>query len=311
MTEPFVRTVLGDVLPEVLGRVNYHEHLFQVSPLLPGEELADEELSRAEAVDLVAAGTGAMVEATPTGLGRRPDAVARISRSTGLHVVHVTGAHRAAHYGADDSLLTLDEDRLAERFIADIADGFAEAPGVRAGVVKAGIEYWNIPAFSRRVLTAAATAARITGAPLMVHLEHGSAAHELLDLLEAEGIAPSRVALAHVDRNPDPLVHADLAARGARLGYDGWARHRDWPDSMLLDCLTRVVGTEAGRRAVILGGDVARASRYLSYGGIPGLGYVARRIVPQLEERLGVEVASGILHDNPASWLTFAAPSPT
>ena len=32
-----VRTVRGDVAPGSLGRVNYHEHLFQVTPLLPGD----------------------------------------------------------------------------------------------------------------------------------------------------------------------------------------------------------------------------------------------------------------------------------
>jgi predicted metal-dependent phosphotriesterase family hydrolase len=33
-----VSTVLGDVAASDLGRTNYHEHLFQVSPLLPGDE---------------------------------------------------------------------------------------------------------------------------------------------------------------------------------------------------------------------------------------------------------------------------------
>ena len=47
-----VRTVLGDVDPAELGTVDYHEHLFQVSPLLPGDELDDEERSGAEAADL-------------------------------------------------------------------------------------------------------------------------------------------------------------------------------------------------------------------------------------------------------------------
>jgi 5-phospho-D-xylono-1,4-lactonase len=37
-----VRTVLGDIAPTDLGRTNYHEHLFQVTPLLAGDELDDE-----------------------------------------------------------------------------------------------------------------------------------------------------------------------------------------------------------------------------------------------------------------------------
>lgn len=309
MTSGVVRTVLGDVDPSSLGRADYHEHLFQVSPLLAGDELADETASEQEARRFVDAGVAAMVEATPIGLGRNPQAVAEISRRTGLSVVHVTGAHREAHYAASDPLLALSEEELAIRFAAEVETGFEEAPGVRAGVIKAGIEYWSISPFSRRVLAAAAVAARRTGAPLMVHLEHGSAAHELLDLLEADGIAAHRVALAHVDRNPDPTLHQELADRGARLGYDGWARHREWPDSVLMECLTRVAHSESGRHAILLGGDVARASRYIAYGGMPGLEYLPKRVFPDISRRLDAATAELILSRNVADWLTLA-PAP-
>ena len=67
---PAVRTVLGDLDPSRLGRVDYHEHLFQVSPLLVGDELDDEAASGEEAGLLRASGFEAMVDATPFGLGR-------------------------------------------------------------------------------------------------------------------------------------------------------------------------------------------------------------------------------------------------
>ena len=57
----------------------------------------------------------------------------------------------------------------------------------------------------------------------MVHLEHGSAAFELLEVLASDEVRPEAVLLAHIDRNPDPGVHPELAA-GAYLGYDGFAR---------------------------------------------------------------------------------------
>jgi hypothetical protein len=78
-----VRTVLGDVPMERLGRCDYHEHLFQASPLLVGDELDDEQASRQEAESLRRAGIDAFVDATPTGLGRNPGSVARISQSAG------------------------------------------------------------------------------------------------------------------------------------------------------------------------------------------------------------------------------------
>lgn len=62
----------------------------------------------------------------------------------------------------------------------------------------------------------------------------------MLETLESAGVPANRVVLAHLDRNPDPGLHAELAATGAYLGYDGAARAKYWPDSVLLNCLTEV-----------------------------------------------------------------------
>lgn len=67
-----VRTVLGDIPSERLGRCDYHEHLFQVSQLLVGDELDDEQASMQEAEALRRGGIDALIDATPTGLGRNP-----------------------------------------------------------------------------------------------------------------------------------------------------------------------------------------------------------------------------------------------
>ncbi len=122
-----VATVLGERATDTLGRTDYHEHLFQVSPLLPGDELDDEAASTAEARSLLGSGFAAMVDATPTGLGRRPAALARASADAGLAVVATTGAHREAHYGSGHWLTELDEAALARRFVADVREGI---PGI-------------------------------------------------------------------------------------------------------------------------------------------------------------------------------------
>ena len=311
-----VRTVLGDISAARLGRCDYHEHLFQVTPLLPGDELDDEAASGREAASLHEAGIDAVVEATPTGLGRVPAGVARISAATGLAVVHTSGAHRQEHYRADHWLLAESVEGLLARFTADVLEGLPEhdlpergalarGPGgapVRAGLLKAGIGYWRTTAFERRALAACGAAARATGVAVMVHLEHGSAAWEVLDLLAAAGLPASRVLLAHADRNLDPGLRAELVAAGAFLGYDGMARHREAPDSAVLDCLEQVVAAGGGG-GVVLGGDVARRSRYRAYGGMPGLDYLPRRFVPRARQRLGDAVVDRLLVDNPAAVL--------
>lgn len=311
-----VRTVLGDVEPDSLGTLDYHEHLFQVSPLLAGDELDDEALSGREAASLLAGGVQAMVDATPAGLGRDVEATARISASTGLAVVHTTGLHHSGHYPAGHPLLEMPAEQLAETFVADVVSGFRVADGspaaapdgspVRAGVAKAGIRYWSIGAFESRALEAAAATSTTTGCAVMVHLDFGSATHEVLDRLDALGVAADRVVLAHVDRNLDPGLHLELAARGAYLGYDGPARHREAPDSAILDCLSRVVdGGGAGR--LLVGGDVARRSRYVAYGGMPGLEYLPKRFLPRLRERLSPQDYDLVTRANGARLLALPA----
>jgi predicted metal-dependent phosphotriesterase family hydrolase len=321
-----VTTVLGDVAVSELGRTDYHEHLFQVSPLLAGDELDDEPASGAEAGSLLRSGFTTMVDATPTGLGRRPEALARVSAGEGLHVVATTGAHREPHYGPGHWLLEMGEDQLAEHFRRDVIDGMPVADGppgttasarhpspdpaeghpsgqpVRAAVVKAGIGYWSITTFEHRVLAAVAATWHRTGAAVMVHLEDGSAGFEVLAELDAHGVPASAVALAHVDRNPDPGLHAELADAGAYLGYDGFARSRRWPDSVLLECL--VTAAEHGAAArLLLGGDVARATRYRGYGGMPGLAYLGERVLPRLQRQASTELVEAVLVSNPARWL--------
>lgn len=314
MTAAVIRTVLGDIDPEDCGSINYHEHLFQVSPLLRGDELDDPERSGEEAHLVRTSGTDLMVEATPHGLAARPYDVATISRAAGLRVVHVTGLHHGGHYPDDHPLHARTVDKLAARFVNDLTSGFEPPPSapspaspvaVRAGMLKAAARYWAIGDFERKGLDAVAAAHRATGAPIMVHLEHGSAAHEVLDLLTSGGVAGSSVVLAHMDRNLDAGLHVDLIARGCCLGYDGWARHREAPDSAIIDCIRTVV-SHTGGAGIVLGGDVARSSRYLSYGGIPGLPYLENRVIPRLTREFDAPIVHRLRAANARALLAYS-----
>jgi predicted metal-dependent phosphotriesterase family hydrolase len=110
--------------------------------------------------------------------------------------------------------------------------------------------------------------------------------------------------LAPVDRHHDPGLPAELAAAGAYLGYDGMARAKYWPGSILLDCLLQVV-TRGGAERILLGGDVARRSSFRSYRGMPGLAYLPQGFIPWLRDAGGEELVHQILVANPARFLAF------
>ena len=303
----FARTVLGDVPVRRLGRLNAHEHAFQVSPLLPGDELADEAASTSEFELLRESGFDAVIDATPVGLGRQPEALARVAAASDLHIIAATGMHRDAHY-AGSSLLELSASERAELFVRDIAEGMPAgdtggAPtDVQAGIAKVGIDYWQITPAEEATIEAIAEAHTETRVPVLVHLEFCTAAHEVLDRFLSLGVVESAIVLSHADRNPDPGLHAELMARGAWLGYDGVARPKTRTDDELLTLTERVL--ERGPNRVMLGGDVARSSRYVAYGGMPGLQYLGDRYLPRLRERVGSVAVETMLVTNPAAFLS-------
>jgi predicted metal-dependent phosphotriesterase family hydrolase len=311
--EAIIRTVLGDIKPDELGRTDIHEHLLQHSPLLRGEELDDIERSLAEVIEVRDAGMDALVELTNFGIGRDPRGVAQIAQRSGVKIVLATGIHRQAHYPPDHWIHSIDPGQYAGRFLKDIREGCgatddagpnAQPTSIRAGAIKVGTGYWSISPFERRVLEAAAQAHAETGVPIVCHLEMGTAGWEVLDLLSSAGVPHDRVLLAHVDRNPDPGLHAELAAAGAYLGYDGMARYKYWPDSTLLECLVKVASA-GGADRLTLGGDVARRSSFRAYGGMPGMAYLPKRFIPRLRRLAGEELVHTILVSNPARFLAY------
>ena len=148
-----IRTVLGDVPPELLGRTDYHEHLLQATPLLPGDELDDVDRSADEAGELRGEGIDALVELTPIGLGRDPHGLRSIAHRSGLRVVMATGVHRSAHYADDHPVRGWDESTLTATFINELTCGVTvptegctpDPARVRAGVIKVGVGYWGSP----------------------------------------------------------------------------------------------------------------------------------------------------------------------
>jgi phosphotriesterase-related protein len=298
-----VRTVLGDIDPSDLGPCDAHEHLFLDTPAQPGDEFLDRDKAVEEARTLVAAGARSVVDWTPLGLGRDLDGLERVARETGLHVVAATGLHRDAHYLPDDPYRSTPVDELTRTFVEELHG--------RCGIVKAGASYHLLTAFEEKALESAAAAHVETGAPVCVHTQHGTMGLAIVERLRALGVPPAAVILAHIDRNPDAVEHAETAATGATLQLDGPGRTKYWPDSTILQLIADLAERGHAER-LLLGGDTGRRSMLRAYGGGPGLDYVFARFRPRLERELGPELAQAIFVTNPArafAWDPAACPT--
>lgn len=309
-------TVTGRVPVSALGVVDAHDHLFLRSPAMPGEEFEDLERSTAEALEGRDSGIGAIVDLTPIGLGRRPDLLRAVSEATGLAIIGATGYHRDTHYPAGHWVHEATVDELTDKVIRDLADGMhptdwddpTAAPDAgKAGVIKVGTSYHHASDSERRRLEAAAVGSRQGGVAIVIHAEVGTFGHEIIDILTGHGVAESRIVLAHMDRNQDAGLHAELAGRGVYLEYDTIGRTKYGPDSAILD-LVEAVASAGHLDRLMLGLDMGRRLMLRAYGGGPGLRYLMDRFVPRLRRRIGDEAVDAILVTNPARAFALTEP---
>ncbi len=308
MLEGYVVSVTGPRSLDGLGVIDAHDHLVLDSPADGANAFTDVERGIEEVLEARASGIGTIVEMTPIGLGRRPDRLRAIADATGVTVIGASGYHRDWHYPEGHWVHGASVETLADRIITDLTVGMHPADwldaslpldAARAGAIKGGASYHRITRGEHRRLEAIGAASARTGAAVLVHAEIGTAGHEIVDALEAAGAAADRIALAHLDRNPDAELHAELAARGVTLEYDTIGRTKYHPDSTVLD-LIEAVAAAGHLDRIVLGLDLGQRGYHRAYGGGPGLRYLMTAFAPRLRRRLGDEAAHRILVTNPA-----------
>ena len=342
----FVQTVLGPVHPSELGPTTTHEHLhidfsFMYRPArdTPSEEMADAPITlenlgwvrrnyysnrfNLQLLDLDTAisevgkyreaGGGAVVDATTIGIGRNPEALVRISRETGVHIVMGAGFYVAAVHPEDMDRRGVDD--LARQIVGDIVEG-VDGTGVRAGVIGEVGCTWPLDPNERKSLAAAAIAQGETGAAVLVHPgRHPDAPLEILELLASGGADISRVIMGHLDRTVfDFDALQNLAASGCYLEWDLFGNEGsyypladiDMPsDAQRLDFIQRIAGAGYSHR-VVIGQDICTRHRLVRYGG-HGYGHILENIVPRMRRRgFSEEVIREITVENPARVLELA-----
>ncbi|HEY6570159.1 MAG TPA: hypothetical protein VIZ22_07720 [Candidatus Limnocylindrales bacterium] len=319
MPEAHVVSVSGPRPVGVLGVVDAHDHLFLDSPAMPGQAFTDPDRSIAEALEGKATGIGTIVEMTPIGLGRRPAGMRAVADATGLTIIAASGYHRDTHYPDGHWVHAATVETLADRIVTDLTVGMHPSdwndPGLpldpaRAGAIKGGASYHRITRSEQRRLEAIAGAASGTGAAVLVHTEIGTSGHDVVDLLESAGLATDRIALAHMDRNPDAELHVEIAARGVTLEYDTIGRTKYHPDSVVLDLIEALVTDDLTDR-IVLGLDLGARDYLRAYDGGPGMRYLMRTFVPRLRRRVGDDVTDRLLVRNPARLYAIAGAGPS
>ncbi len=342
-----VQTVLGPVEPSALGPTSIHEHLLCIldhvafRPVETDEgrafadatvsletrwwvreqwvsvrdnlRLTDEATAIAELARFAAVGGGAIADPTTDGFGRDPEALARISRATGVHIVMGSGYY--VHGSHPDWIEGASEAAIVDAIVGDLADGLG-SERIRSGMIGEIGCSWPLTPRERRVLRAAGLAQRVSGAPLMVHPGRDPGApDEILAELDDVGADLARTTICHLERTvsgPDQLVA--LARRGIWMSLDCFGLETAFYALNTSVFMPNDGGRLALAEAVIAAGfgdhllfaqDICQKHRLTAFGG-HGYDHLLRDVVPMVVARGHTpEAADGLVRANPAAWLAW------
>lgn len=274
-------TVAGPVEVSELGRVLPHEHLFantlreyRSSGLTDDETVALNALVRYRET-----GGTTLVDVTPEELGRRPEALRRLSEASGVHIVMGCGHYRDPYLDRAffDTHRAAD---IADRMIQEIEEGI-DGTGVRPGIIgEIGADQPVVSAIEERSLRAAGIAHRETGLAITLHAARSTVGRDMLRILDEERVPRDRVILGHLDTVRDRGYFLEMAASGVMLEFDGFITTNEYETSR--DIANLLALLEAGYRdQLFISHDAFLSSHFAEFGG-PGLSRINEVILPRL-----------------------------
>jgi len=321
-----VVTVLGEIKPDALGVTLAHEHLlldlrnqyaepadperkrFGLRPVGPETVetvrrdpyalrdnliLDDVECAVAEVERFRDAGGRTIVDCTSRGLSPRPDALAEISRQTGVHVVTGCGYYTQDTHPADMAERSVEQ--IADEIVRDLTVGIDDT-GIRAGVIGELGTSATIRPQEEKVLRVAAKAFARAPRAIYVHTypwgKEGAAAARLL--IDA-GVDPARIVICHIDVTFNLAYLREMLALGVVIEFDNFGKEfePDAPDGgfaggrfasdaervqVVKQCLERGFGAQ-----LLVTTDICLKCMLHAHGGA-GYAHILQNVMPMMRE---------------------------
>ncbi len=246
-----VETVRGPVESPRLGRTLMHEHIFVLDPAMLrsygtawGAGYWDEDREVAHAVGqlrrLRDAGFETLVDPTVPGVGRYVPYIQRVNAEVDLNIIVATG-----HFAFAELPLFLRlraPEKIAQLFVRDIREG-VDGTQVRAAFLKFAVEELGLIGDVPLLVKAIALAHHETGVPIMVHTNAAARTGPIaLRALQAEGVDPDRVVIAHAGDSDDLDYLRGIADTGASVGCDRLPGEHILPLEVRIRTLLELIG---------------------------------------------------------------------
>lgn len=322
-----VQTVTGPCRPSDLGRTLVHEHLLLGQPGWQMDALAprfDRARARARAVDVMQRlqghGVRTFLDPCPMDLGRDVEFMAEVAQASGMRVICTTGAYFEAH-GLTYTFRNLPLDDIAAIYEKELTEGIGDT-GIRAGLIKVATGAGRVSDYERKLLGAAARAARRCDVPVITHTQDGTCGPEQIEILAAGGVPAHRILVGHSCGSDDPAYHRRIVDTGAYIGFDRLGIESMMPDAVRVRNIAGLVRDGHARQIclshdTICAGWFGRAifgpGQVLDPERIPDMlpnwtpTHLFERVIPMLRD-VGVpdEAVTTMLDENPARWFQGA-----
>ncbi len=285
--------------------------------------LDDEKLAAEEVSEFRDRGGSTIVDMSNIGIRRDPQALMRVSNSTGLNIV--MGSSWYVKNTHPDNMDTLSVDDLTAEIVRDITVGVGDT-GIRSGIIgEVGINGDPLTPNEIKVVRASARASRATGAAISFH--SGGLLREKLEvarIVSEEGGDLTRTIFGHSDviANNMPLM-LELLETGVYVQFDLLGRvvtalslgpsdpRNPWEDYLSIagavlvaDAIMKLIDAGYLDR-ILISQDIATKVQLKRYGGT-GYSFILESFLPHLR-RIGIsdEHINQIMVESPKRVLTL------
>ena len=241
-----VTTVLGPVDVSQLGRTLVHEHVLIGMPgyfleyRLPPFQRDEAMIKVVENFQrLHEYGVKTVVDPCPSDMGRNVEFIAEVSEKSGIKIICATGVYFEER-GMPATFAGMDVEEIADNYIHEIENGIGLS-GIKPGIIKIATGLNKISDYERKVLQAAAMAAKATGLPVLSHTQECTCGHDQIDYMLAGQLTPDRVLIGHSCGTRDIDYQVSLAARGVFVGFDRFGLDSIMPDEVRMTNLVEMI----------------------------------------------------------------------
>ncbi len=286
LSQPYVMTVLGPIDPGALGFTLHGQRLLINPPrtgaIDPDSVLDDLAKAASELEGYAVTGGRAIVDVGTAASGRNVADLLFVAQRSPVHIVVGTGP-------SDPSGQNLEQSRL---MIEEITRGIDDST-VRAGL---------IVMTDVNSIESIAAAHIETRAPVYVKLTPQRSCMKAVKSLVDCGVPSDRITVANVEREDCSTV----LDSGYFMLFDQWASGSRDDDQLRAREIAELVESGFGQK-VMIAGELARRSRWLSYGGEPGFVYFIDEVPLMLMEAgLSASAVRSIFIENVAAALTIS-----